>query len=257
MTPEKMYEFDLRGFVIYPSMLPKSMVDRMVRLLQDVKGAKESGKFSFLKLDPIFMEVLAYPPTIEILKALLGEWLRFDHTFGMHMTSATPVQEGLHGGSLENQRSFWYQWAPGGVMHNGLIKVLYPLNDVNPGDGGFICVPGSHKSNIRYRPPEESHLVVNPSLRAGDMLIFTEALVHGSRQWVSDVTRLSLIYSYGPGCLAWKRYETVEPYLQLATNDLQRDLLRPPFVGDYDEHSAATTGEWPMGRRTPVVVPPK
>src|SRR6266542_6746999 len=100
--------------------------------------------------------VLAYPPTIEILKALLGEWLRFDHTFGMHMTSATPVQEGLHGGSLENQRSFWYQWAPGGVMHNGLIKVLYPLNDVNPGDGGFICVPGSHKSNIRYRPPEES-----------------------------------------------------------------------------------------------------
>jgi hypothetical protein len=67
-------------------------------------------------------------------------------------------------------------------MHNGLIKVHYPLSDVNHGDGGFICVPGGHISNIRYFLQDDSHLVVNPSLRADDMLIFTEALVHGSDQ---------------------------------------------------------------------------
>jgi hypothetical protein len=65
------------------------------------------------------------------------------------------------------------------------------------------------------------------------------------------------MYSYAPGYLAWKRYETVKPYLQLATNDLQMGLLRPPYVSGYNEHSAATTGEWPLERRTPVTVNPQ
>jgi hypothetical protein len=100
LTTEKMYEFDLRGFVIYPAILPKSMFDRMVHLLEGVSGAKGSGKFSFLELDPIFMEVLAYPPTIEILKVLLGQWLRFDHTFGIRMTSTAPARELMHNGLI-------------------------------------------------------------------------------------------------------------------------------------------------------------
>ena len=27
-------------------------------------------------------------------------------------------------------------------MYNGLLVAMYALKDVNPGDGGFICVPG-------------------------------------------------------------------------------------------------------------------
>jgi hypothetical protein len=61
-----------------------------------------------------------------------------------------------------------------------------------------------------------------------------------------------LIYSDGPGCLAWKHYDSLRPYLALAKTVVECDLLRPPCVGAYDEHEAERTGEWPGGRRSPV-----
>ena len=116
-------------------------------------------------------------------------------------------------------------------MHNGLTVASWQLTDVNPGDGGFICVPGSHKANMHYKPPVDSPLVVNPSLRAGDMLIFTEALVHGTTTWTSSKQRRSLLYKYSPGHSTWSAADNLEPIRALAQNDLQRDLLRPPSVG--------------------------
>jgi len=253
IATEELYEFDLRGFLVCPNAISLAEVERCKLIIDEKKGATRDGKFSFLGLDPFFMELMARPGTVNILKTMLGEWLRFDHAFGITMTKYEPIAENLHGGPLQNQRAFWYQWSLQS-MHNGLIKVIYALNEVNHGDGGFICVPGSHKGNVYYRPPHDSHLVVNPTLRAGDMLIFTEALVHGSRQWVGEQTRQALIYSYAPGCVAWKHYDTIRPLLAGATTDLQRDLLRPPYVGEYDEHRAETTGEWPQGRRTAIAV---
>ena len=63
------------------------------------------------------------------------------------------------------------------------------------------------------------------------MLIFTEALVHGTRRWQSDHRRRSLLYKYSPGYSAWGNAERMQRYEDLATNDLQRALLRPPYVG--------------------------
>lgn len=254
MTIDEKYEFDLNGYIIYRNFLPQEDVKLINSIIEDAKGAKDNGKFSFFQLDPCFMELLAHPRAIGILSVMLGDWLRFDHAFGIEMNKAASVLENLHAGQLKNQGAFWYQWF-NGQMQNGLIKVIYALNDVNPGDGGFICIPGSHKSNLSYHPKHDSHLVINPALKAGDMLIFTEALVHGSAQWQAERTRRVLIYSYAPGCLAWKSYETVKPYLSMATTDLQRDLLRPPCVSAYNEHLGQQTGEWPTERRSPLNLP--
>jgi Phytanoyl-CoA dioxygenase (PhyH) len=251
ITREELYEFDLRGFVVCRQVLSRQEVARCLASTDGCQAAKHNGKFSFFELDPFFVELMARPRTLGILKAMLGEWLRFDHAFGLWMTRDEEISENLHGGPLQNQRAFWYQWSMQS-MHNGLVKVLYALNDVHPGDGGFICVPGSHKGNVPYLPPHDSPFVVNPTLQAGDMLIFTEALVHGSRQWIADRPRRVLIYSYGPGCLAWKAYDSIKPYLALATTDVQRDLLRPPYVGDYDERQGARTGAWGDERRAPL-----
>jgi Phytanoyl-CoA dioxygenase (PhyH) len=254
MTLEDIYEFDLRGYIIYRNVLSLEEVDRIRNILVNVKEAKYDGKFSFIELDPYFVELMANPYTLGILQTILGKWLRFDHAFGIKMTKDIGISENLHAGPLQNQRAFWYQWVPGQGMHNGLVKVIYALNDVNHGDGGFICVPSSHKGNANYCPQHDSHLVINPTMKSGDMLIFTEALIHGSRQWTADRTRIALIYSYALGFVAWKSYDTIEPYLSLATNDIQRDLLRPPYVGNYDEHKAERTGEWDKKRRTPTVI---
>ncbi len=253
MTKAEMYEFDLRGFLVCRNVLAPDEIDHVLDIVGDKRGAMRDGKFAFFEYDRFFMELMARPRTIGILKQLIGEWLRFDHAFGIEMTKETSILENLHGGPLQNQRAFWYQWA-GDAMHNGLIKVLYALNDVKPGDGGFICVPGSHKGNVFYRPPHDSPLVVNPTLNAGDMLIFTEALVHGSRQWMADYPRRVLIYSYAPGCLAWKDYSVIAPLLALAQTAVERDLLRPPYVGPYDERDPGQTGMWSDARRSAIAV---
>jgi ectoine hydroxylase-related dioxygenase (phytanoyl-CoA dioxygenase family) len=161
---------------------------------------------------------------------MVGDWLRLDHAYAIQMTRATEVRENLHGGPRADQGEHQYQWLDG-KMYNGLIVIMYALADVNPGNGGFICVPGSHKANLIHRPPVDSHMVVNPSLKAGDMLIFTEALVHGTRRWQGDQRRRSLLYKYSPGYSTWGDYEGMRRFRDLARNDLQRDLLRPPHVG--------------------------
>lgn len=238
MTEAEIYEFDLNGYIVYPQMIPIDEVHQMNELL-DTHFAEndltDSHSFAFLNLAPCFMNLMAHPRVLHIIRHMIGDWLRLDHTYGLQMDKTT-VERGqtrpnLHGGPRTDHGEHQYQWFDG-KMHNGLIVVMFALKDVNPGDGGFICVPGSHKANLHFKPDVESHLVVNPSLKAGDMLIFTEALVHGTTTWVSDNQRRSLLYKYSPGHSTWAAAERLEEFLPMAQNDLQKDLLRPPCVGN-------------------------
>lgn len=232
MTEAEIFEFDLNGVIIYRSMLTRDQVDHMNGIL-DQHLTEESYNFRFLHLDPVFMEVMAHPGTLNILKTMIGGWLRLDHAYGLQMDTLTvergDISPNLHGGPLEDNGEHHYQWY-NGKMYNGLTVVMYALEDVNPGDGGFICVPGSHKANMDFKPSVDSHIVVNPSLKAGDMLIFTEALVHGSTTWTSSNKRRSLLYKYSPGHSTWAIPEQWEKLQALAANDLQRDLLRAPSI---------------------------
>jgi hypothetical protein len=230
MTEAEIYEFDINGYIIYRNILSTEEVRRMNTIIDAYQGGEFPHSFSFLELNPCFMDLMAHPRTLSIIRVMIGDWLRFDHAYGLQMTKATEIRENLHGGPRADHGEHEYHWVEG-RMYNGLIVVMYALEDVNPGDGGFICVPGSHKANLYYRPDVSSHLVVNPSLQAGDMLIFTEALVHGTRRWQSDHRRRSLLYKYSPGHSTWANFESIKHYRELATNDLQLDLLRPPSVG--------------------------
>jgi hypothetical protein len=60
---------------------------------------------------------------------------------GIHMDHTWSGRQNLHGGNRMATGEHQYQWFQG-RMYNGLIVVMYALEDVNPGDGGFICVPG-------------------------------------------------------------------------------------------------------------------
>jgi hypothetical protein len=255
MTIEEMYEFDLNGYIVYHNVLSAEEIDKINTIIDAVQAGGKR-KFSFFHLDPYFLELMAHPRTLAILKIMLGDWLRFDHAFGMEMSNTSRIPEDLHAGPLREQLAFFYQWS-NNEMRNGLVKVIYALNDVNLGDGGFICVPGSHKGNVKYMPKPDSPLVVNPTLKAGDMLIFTEALVHGSRPWKAENRRRVLIYSYAPGCLAWMNYDWCESYRPLASNTVQKQLLRPPHVGYSDKEFDLSEGRFPPASVRPAVNFPK
>ena len=89
--------------------------------------------------------------------------------------------------------------------------VIFPyFDDVFPGDGGLIVVPGSHKAAFD-RPEtlfndglmaELDDLpagVVNVTQRAGDVIVMTEMLAHGTLQWnPTDRQRRTLVLRYRP-----------------------------------------------------------
>ncbi|HEV2343859.1 MAG TPA: phytanoyl-CoA dioxygenase family protein [Actinocrinis sp.] len=226
MREEQLFEFDTRGVVVIRGALSPGEVDELNRALDLVQPAPPPVAFPLLDLGPLCVELMARAATLELLRSLIGDYLRFDHGLGIQMTADTAVGENLHGGPRSHQGSEHYQWVHGG-MYNGLVVAMYVLADVNDGDGGFICVPGSHRANTPYRPPLDSPLVVNPAVRAGDMIVFTEALIHGTRQWRAEHRRRALVYKYAPGYLVANPYDSLAPYRELATTPLQRELLGP------------------------------
>ena len=60
----------------------------------------------------------------------------------------------LYGGPWRYGSDHWYRYHDG-VMRNGLTVATWNLTDVDPGDGGFVSVPGSHKSNFLQHMPRD------------------------------------------------------------------------------------------------------
>lgn len=95
-----------------------------------------------------FRELIDHPRITPYLSELLGEQFRLDHDY-VHIIrqGIGPIGCHLHGGGTPYDPGQYYLFKDG-RMYNGLTDVAYELNDVHPGEGGFGCVPGSHKSNL-------------------------------------------------------------------------------------------------------------
>jgi hypothetical protein len=140
------------------------------------------------------------------VKELLDPALRLDHCYGIYMRPGSGGLN-LHGGGTPYDRPEYFHFR-NGQMYNGLTVVSWALTDVPPGQGGFACIPGSHKANYPCPRPIRTFesnpgCVVQVPMRAGDVLIFTEALTHGTQRWTAPFQRRSLLYKYAPGHLAW------------------------------------------------------
>jgi ectoine hydroxylase-related dioxygenase (phytanoyl-CoA dioxygenase family) len=134
-----------------------------------------------------FRKLLVHPVVVSCLNVLSGKGFRLDH--GPLMIGAMEGTEGhlLHGAGEPFSQSVWYHQQNGRVYCRG-ITVAWQLYDVNEGDGGFVVVPGSHKS--RFRMPEgvrtvddDMGLVVQPVMEAGDVLFLAETATHGTLPW--------------------------------------------------------------------------
>ena len=59
-----------------------------------------------------------------------------------------------------------------------------------PAYGGLWCIPGSHKSHFKlprqiHEAPEKASCVVIPDVPAGSVVLFSEAVMHGTAPWRS------------------------------------------------------------------------
>ena len=235
MTDEEKFLFDLQGYLVIRGALTVDEVSELNEIADD-RFPSTTGPDAYRRAlvslwgEP-YKRLIDHPRIVPYLVELLGPKFRLDHDYCIFMSGGS---DGLllHGGnSIENDH--WYRYKDG-VMRNGLSVVSYALSDTGPGDGGFICVPGSHKSNVEHLLPEPLRMleesrpyVVQPEVLAGDAILFTEALVHGTLPWRAAHERRALLYKYSPGYSTWAR-EFYDADKFGVLTERQRRILTPP-----------------------------
>lgn len=272
-TDSQKYMFDLNGFILLRGVLSASEVAaanraidehahmahertgilRNTRLRTPLAGDGSRGRvdlggmLSWPKPHcEVFRELLAHPRLVPTLTALCGPGYRMDHMpLGLLQDKGS---EGfaLHGGPLASDGRFnptlQYRCV-GGDMFNSLLAVSVQLTDHNSGDGGFCVVRGSHKSN--FPVPKEfvdgggalgSDHLHQPVTRAGDVLVFSEATVHGAMPWVANHQRRVLLYRFAPGTVSYSRAyfpSWPDAFIEDLT-PAQRAVLEPPYATRLD-----------------------
>jgi len=234
MSDAERYAFDLQGFLVGRGALSGGEV-RTLRRAVDRLGTVRPGdtvgsqRFSgHLAHDQSFRDLLDHPAVLDVVLELCGPTVRLDHAYGIAMASGTGGL-GLHGGGTPHDPAQYHR-VEGGRIFSGLVAVQWALVDHRVGDGGFGCVPGSHKANFPLPRDLDRRLVAEVPMAAGDVVIFTEALTHCTLPWRGRGNRLTLLNKYSPGHLAWgPDYEDLQSLAPLLT-ERQRRLLQKPAV---------------------------
>jgi len=131
----------------------------------------------------------------------------------------------------------------------GQINILMALTDIGPGDGATTVVPGSHKSfevhpalradHDRVGKPQSynddvvagQQLGMNEVyLKAGDCLMFTDGICHGSAARTNPGHRRVMIYRYSPHVLMPRYNYIPSPELLARLTPARRQIINaaPP-----------------------------
>lgn len=182
-----------------------------------------------------FRQLLVHPVVKPYLEAILGRGYRLDHGPGLIAMDKGCEGGTLHGGGYERADMAEPYFFKADRIYTGLTVVEYLLADEGPGDGGVAVLPGSHKASLpcprgmmlweRY----QEH-VVEVNGKAGDVVIFTETLTHGTLPWTADHERRALLYKFSPGCLAYSpgAHSIDYPEYIADMTDDEREVMEAP-----------------------------
>lgn len=238
MSEQERYRFDLQGYLVISEALNSEQLGQLNALVdahsqEEVPEGTVSHRFHhLLEWGEEVRNLIDNARVTPYLEAILGTDFRLDHDYlDIIRGSRGPIGHTLHGGATPFDPSQYFHCV-NGKFFCGLSVIAYNLQDVNEGDGGFGCVPGSHKSNFPF-PQEwrdlsqDNPLVTKVIGKAGTAILFTEALTHGTLPWVGDHERRTLFFKYSPKPLSWSsRYYNGNLYPELT--ERQRIILNAP-----------------------------
>jgi Phytanoyl-CoA dioxygenase (PhyH) len=227
------YLFDLQGYLVIHNVLGPAEVAELNRLIdaQRLPSPRESIRFGsaagkhgpdhgFLNWGEPFCRLLDHEAIMPILRLRLGDCFRLDRLYGirMHKGQTMGAMHADYGASAPN--SFTrpgerFHFAPSGI-YEGFVVAAWSLADAGPAYGGFWCIPGSHKSNFKlprqiHEAPDKASCVIIPEIPAGSVVLFSEAVMHGTAPWRADHERRTLLYKYCVSQMAWSRARVLPP----------------------------------------------
>jgi ectoine hydroxylase-related dioxygenase (phytanoyl-CoA dioxygenase family) len=260
MTEDDKYLFDLNGYWVIKNVLSASEVRQCNQAIDHhaegiherrgelslaggadaLRGSTGRGDLGGMLgwekpwCEP-FRSMLAHRRIVPYLHAILGKGFRMDHAPGLINMRQGAEGHVLHGSSGPGFDPNQYYIVRDGRMHCGLTVVAWQLADVGPEDGGFCVVPGSHKGNFSCPPSLRRLEAYQDQIRqicckAGDVVIFTEALTHGTLPWRAEHQRRSVLYRFSPGNMAYAKGYAPWPETWLeGLTAAQRAVMEPPY----------------------------
>jgi hypothetical protein len=260
------YLFDLQGFLIIRGALSQPEVQAANALIDQIpKSLPRAGWHGRVQredhadhrgisyqqvyeLGEPFEKIIDHPNYINYLLRFVGGHDNYDRNMGPAFIDenfynlrgpgeAIPI----HGGGHDACRRTGYHYF-NGRFNCGQLNIIFAFNDIGPGDGATMVIPGSHKSNVihpaflgpgmaeRWTDHGGGSLegisgAIEVHLKSGDAVIFVDALCHGSAKRVNPGLRRTAVYRYGS---AWNRtrwgYEP-SPELLARLNPFARSLV--------------------------------
>lgn len=206
--PAQIRHFETEGYIILPNVLDRAHIARLKTELGKLpmRPSFFTDAPAFSKVPPhthgpVAAELIGHEPTLDFVKALMGDELVFMHSF--YILS--------HPGAPELDLHTDYQ--PFGSTYSGWLescpvrtRVLYYLDDTDDNRSALRIVPRSHicfhadAQPYRRYPRHKDEITV--PVRAGDAFVFAVRLFHGTGSNTTNQTRGMMEYDYRP---VWAR----------------------------------------------------
>lgn len=266
MLDHERYLFDVNGYLVVRSVLTAAELDELRGEVRDAgiedalattkylhagfpadyfdsdswtgqDGYRYSSDSFILDWGPATRSLVAHRRLLDYLPALVGPDFRLDHAYGVFSRGHTR-SHALHNGGTPLDPALLYLCRDG-QMHNSMVVVQFALTETGPGDGGFCCIPGSHKANFALPADmpalddldEEWRIHVrHVPMAPGDVLIFTEAVTHGAFGWRGEGDRMALLYKYCQGALQWEQRSPFTSGTHSWT-PIQSRVMTGPYAG--------------------------
>lgn len=238
ITDDQKFEFDVQGYLHLRGALT---ADEVAEYRVWVDEAKQTNVEELNADNPAAIKAQLNRPVSRIFDADVRFARFLDHPVVEPFLSEFLGKDYRH---IDNDLYFTYPGYAGGHWHRGvrahptgqvidgafqctMVKVFYCLTDVGRDEGAFVVIPGSHKAQFeidmnRVDLPGQH---IFDDVKAGDIIIFNEALLHNGRPNPSSKTRQTIIVNFGRNDAGvWNGYAPKAETLARVT-ERQREIL--------------------------------
>lgn len=222
VTDEEKFLFDIQGFLILRGAIDRDLIRALDRAVVENEAIEHDESWAdgipvfkgrgqhFIKdtnvphqirlnglprLDPIFDQLIAHPAVLPYLNAFMGE-PQLINTWSISKYEGRTATGWHHGIPTDEYV------VRDGEIRSPMVNVVTMLTPNHTGDGCFAVIPGSHKKRLNLDREKWSTAgmdtpgAVEITGDPGDVMIFTEALMHTGTTKTSKRRRTTLQYNH-------------------------------------------------------------